>query len=410
MGSFFTNYQIRSESQENVVSILTPLVKQRAYVSPPKNGWVTVYDEASDEQDERELNRLATAISQKLSTAVFAFLIHDSDVLVYFLYSHGQLIDEYNSDPDYFGNVGELDRARFRGKPVELLKYCVSSTNLDAVERVLNPENHPIMAEDIFDDLAPLLDLDEARVLLGFRYFEAGDHDIPDAKSFQMIGKDATLARRLPIRKRPEMTSALPLPSVVAGGKPVEMYPPAVVFAVVGREIRPEQEAIFAVLSNAQKKKLQSQMSQMFDLSVKQALEESKIPNQPTAEELIWAADKGLEAVAELVANKTPQWLDAVAVLAAAQCSPAFLRALIERGAKLTATDQTGRPMLVCAIAQGRLDTVQFLLTAGADPRAKSADGKSPLQWAAERASQNREFFTIVEMLTNKETEGAKKS
>src|SRR5438874_2591578 len=103
MGAFFTNYQLRTEDSSAVANAVKPLASPRAYVSPPKNGWVTVYEEKSDEQDDAVLRKIAMALSRSLKTAVFAFLVHDSDVLMYWLYNNGQIVDEFNSAPDYFG-------------------------------------------------------------------------------------------------------------------------------------------------------------------------------------------------------------------------------------------------------------------------------------------------------------------
>ena len=91
MGAFFTNYQIRSTSPDAVRDALKPLAK-RAYISPPKNGWVTVYEQQSDSQDDAILRRIAMGLSRKLATEVFAFCVHDSDILIYFLYGRGQLL------------------------------------------------------------------------------------------------------------------------------------------------------------------------------------------------------------------------------------------------------------------------------------------------------------------------------
>src|SRR5258708_5159051 len=102
MGSFLTNYQVRSDSASAVREALAGLVQSRAYVSPPKDGWVTVYDEASDHQDDVTLRRMALGLSERLKTSVLCFLVHDSDVMVYWLCRDGTLVDEFNSDPDYF--------------------------------------------------------------------------------------------------------------------------------------------------------------------------------------------------------------------------------------------------------------------------------------------------------------------
>jgi len=175
MGSFFTNFHIRTDSQDKVRAALTPLVKGRAYVSPPGNGWVTLYDEASDDQDETIICKTAEALSKKLHTAVLAFLVHDSDVAKYWLYRDGKLADEFNSAPDYFGeSVSKATRARVRGKSEALRPLCVSgAATMGRLEAILHPAGgQPLMAEDTVTDLAELLGIDAVRATIGFRYFE----------------------------------------------------------------------------------------------------------------------------------------------------------------------------------------------------------------------------------------------
>src|SRR5271156_1010518 len=117
MGVSFTNYQIRTENTAEVKLALASLIETRAYVSPEKNGWVTVYEESSEKQDEVAINIIAAALSQSLDTAVFAFLVHDSSIAVYWLYQGGKITDEFNSAPDYFDkNIGDERRARLRGR------------------------------------------------------------------------------------------------------------------------------------------------------------------------------------------------------------------------------------------------------------------------------------------------------
>src|SRR6188508_270909 len=105
MGSFFTNYQVRHENAGAVRDALVSIKRDvRAYISPAKNGWVTVYEEESDTQDDKVIRRIAMGLSRELSCGVFAFLVHDSDVLLYWLYRNGQIEDEFNSSPEYFGD------------------------------------------------------------------------------------------------------------------------------------------------------------------------------------------------------------------------------------------------------------------------------------------------------------------
>src|SRR5215469_2566751 len=158
MGAFFTNYQVRGKSASDVSKAIEPLVETRAYVSTAKGGWVTVYDEASDQQDDEILKRIASELSKKLGTAVFAFLVHDSDIAIYWLYENGVLIDEFNSAPDYYKKASDKVRQCVRGDSDKLLPLCVAGTSHAQVEEVIHPASgFPTMAEDIFGSLSQLL-------------------------------------------------------------------------------------------------------------------------------------------------------------------------------------------------------------------------------------------------------------
>src|SRR5215813_6853153 len=103
MGSFFTNLHIRNTSTAAICAALPSLVEGRAYVSPESSGWVTVYCEAAESQDDETMRELAGGLSKMLKTEALGFLVHDSDIAMYWLYRDGVLTDEFNSAPDYFG-------------------------------------------------------------------------------------------------------------------------------------------------------------------------------------------------------------------------------------------------------------------------------------------------------------------
>src|ERR1700739_2798895 len=122
MGTSFTNCQVRSTAANAVATALAPLLKSRAYISRASGGWVTVYDEATESQDSKLLIKLAKELSKALRTEVFGFLVHDSDIAVYYRVQNGELVDEFDSCPDYFGNeVSAAERARVRGVTEKLL-------------------------------------------------------------------------------------------------------------------------------------------------------------------------------------------------------------------------------------------------------------------------------------------------
>jgi hypothetical protein len=212
MGSFFVNYQIRGNSAAVVVKAMQELAQSRAYVSPSNNGWITVYDQASDSQDNNEINRLAGDLSSRLGTALFAFLVHDSDVFAYYLYDNGDLIDEYNSRPGYFGEmVSDEARQRLAGQPAVVLNHCAAGTTLVEVETAMGWSQHlgeggfasSVFAEDRLRPLAAALGIDEVRALLGYNYFEEERRSLPDGDQFTAInGQKSAKPKRGPVPPR----------------------------------------------------------------------------------------------------------------------------------------------------------------------------------------------------------------
>jgi hypothetical protein len=193
MGAFIVNFQIRCDSLPEVRSAMLKLVTTSAYISPPKNGWITVYDAASDGQDDVLIRSIAEGLSCAAKTDVFGFIVHDSDIAGYWLYQNGTLVDQFNSAPDYFGDVGEEICEAGRGNTDVLFPLCVPGTTREQIDAVIHPEDgFPAFAEEILAALAQLLGIDEGRISLGFEYFEQeGEGILDDASEFASVGQDA---------------------------------------------------------------------------------------------------------------------------------------------------------------------------------------------------------------------------
>jgi hypothetical protein len=210
MGAFFVNYQIRSTDQSKVTTAAAELVQGRAYVSPPKNGWVTLYDETSDAQDAYEIGRLGSELSTKLETVVFAFVVSDSTMFIYYLFDNGDLLDEYNSVPPPTNAAAEPDqKIRFTGRPEILITYCPPGTSRGDLEVALQrgdglieggfAEN--IYAEERLHPLAAMLQMDDLRTTLGYIDFDRRKLSIPEGPAFTKI--DGKKARRPTTRRIP---------------------------------------------------------------------------------------------------------------------------------------------------------------------------------------------------------------
>ncbi len=187
MGASFTNFQFRSAENTAVAKAVKQLSAARAYVSNAKDGWVSVYDEGCENQSGEEITRVAKGLSERLETAVFAFLVHDSDVFQYSVFEKGALRDEYNSDPDYFGEVSLEDRARSAGKTSLLIQFCKPGVDESVLRALLrqstpaedarsaDPSSNCVFAEDQLRHLADLLGMVPARTAMGFSSFAEGE-------------------------------------------------------------------------------------------------------------------------------------------------------------------------------------------------------------------------------------------
>ena len=176
MGNFYVNFTVKSSDSDDVVDTLEQAGRS-AFVTRPQAGYVVVFEEQTDNQDANEIEEVGVMLSKQQKCPVLAVLNHDDDILAYWLFDRGQLIDSYNSAPDYFEGSMEGDR----GGDAELL--CKTLGKPDAVQSVreiLEGEDAPF-AFMRHGALCDALNLPEWAVGVGYRYLEEGD--LPDGLS-----------------------------------------------------------------------------------------------------------------------------------------------------------------------------------------------------------------------------------
>jgi hypothetical protein len=174
MGAFFTNYHVRKADAAACAKALATLISSRALVTDSKNGWTTVYDERSDSQDIEILRGLAKGLSSKLKTVVTAMMVHDSDIFVYLIYENGELIDQFDSKPDYFGPVSEAQKKEWRGDFAKLLPYAKKKSSIQDFKRVA--EKAHVFEERRAGEFAELLGIEPSRAQNGFKYLLETEH------------------------------------------------------------------------------------------------------------------------------------------------------------------------------------------------------------------------------------------
>jgi ribosomal protein S18 acetylase RimI-like enzyme len=115
---------------ERAVARFVPRVSasSASVVSPPRNGWVAVYDEVADREPE-ELRQLGRELSNVTGAVVVAIGIEDEQVVRYLAYDHGRIVDEYFSVPDFRGPIPPGDAVGLRANPTVMARLTGADVN-----------------------------------------------------------------------------------------------------------------------------------------------------------------------------------------------------------------------------------------------------------------------------------------
>lgn len=211
MSEIAVSYHMKTNDAAAVVQAAKEIISSRAYVSPEKNGWVSLYDKLSETPDPREIDRIAHDLTVRITGGLFTFVLHDG-MFVYHLFDDGDLRDEYSSDPSYFGGlVSEEERKRWAGRPTVVAGYCAPGKQPADVEAALG-RGHllreggfgaAVSAEARRRMMADLLGIDPARSILTFSSVEGKQATLEDGDKFVRIdGKRAQPPWRGPIPPR----------------------------------------------------------------------------------------------------------------------------------------------------------------------------------------------------------------
>jgi len=174
MGSSFTNCHVRCPEATRCATAVGELTRRRAILTSPKKRWITVYDEACESQNIAELARFAKGLSSKLSTDVITFLLHDSDVFIYQAYRKGRLVDQFNSRPDYFGEISAAEQKQWAGNFKKLLPLAPAGVTVEKIAKVLGKKH--LFQEQLVAAFARLMGIDAKRACTGFGYLEQSSH------------------------------------------------------------------------------------------------------------------------------------------------------------------------------------------------------------------------------------------
>jgi len=131
-------------------------------VTPPRNGWTTVYDEACD-RDPAALRRLAKELSERTGAVVIAIGIEHEQVVRFVLHEAGRIVDEYLSVPEHYGPLPPGDAIALAANPrvVARLTGAEPATVRAAARTAASPNELP-PAQELLAAIAAAIGLEGA--------------------------------------------------------------------------------------------------------------------------------------------------------------------------------------------------------------------------------------------------------
>jgi ribosomal protein S18 acetylase RimI-like enzyme len=134
----FGSVHVQTDDQgtvERAVERFVPRVSpsRATVVSPPRNGWVAVYDEVAD-REPAELRRLGAELSNVTGSVVVTLGVEAGQIVRYIAIDHGRIVDEYLSVPEYYGGLAPGDVVALRANPTVMSR--LTGADPDAVRRV----------------------------------------------------------------------------------------------------------------------------------------------------------------------------------------------------------------------------------------------------------------------------------
>ena len=189
MGAFYGNITLKGQGQDRVAQALRG---RRAIVSPKVCDYTVAFDSVCDEQDIDGIQALTSRLSRELHCFTLAVIVHDDDVLGYFLYHDGELTDWYNSCPSYFdfgstkkpddpagGNAEKLCAAFGAGKPQEV----------ESILRKQRGKGGYVFETERHRNLVRVLSLPQFTVGAALANFERGEY--PEGLSLEQMVRAA---------------------------------------------------------------------------------------------------------------------------------------------------------------------------------------------------------------------------
>ena len=134
MGGFYGSIQVRSPDRAGLKAAAETVAaarKIRCLVGPELNGWVGIYPEGHG-QDES----VGQEIAGLVEADVLQVMVHDDEVMAYWLWRKHLLVDSYWSNPGILGDENVENEERRRGNAEQFRE--IVGDNIERLTKVLD--------------------------------------------------------------------------------------------------------------------------------------------------------------------------------------------------------------------------------------------------------------------------------
>jgi hypothetical protein len=145
MGAFFDSIHVRTKNSGAVKKALEQVAKEGDFkflLGPALNGWVSIFPGEIGRKEP-----ISAIIAKFIPNDVFHLMVHDDDIFSYYFYRNGQLVDRYNSCPDYFEEASEDKKSQCQGHPELFQDLLGNSKSLTKLKTLLAADKFTFESE-----------------------------------------------------------------------------------------------------------------------------------------------------------------------------------------------------------------------------------------------------------------------
>ncbi len=171
MGGHYGSIQVRSEDRDRVKAVAEQVactMNIHMLIGPALNGWIGLYPENCGQEE-----KIGKEVARLIGGYTLHLLVHDDDVLAYWLYLGGELIDAFWSAPGYFGEENRSRDEKMVGN-AEAFRPIIRERANRLPPLLARGPNQPAFQSERLAEFATVLQIVNA--VTAYEYLKSGEH------------------------------------------------------------------------------------------------------------------------------------------------------------------------------------------------------------------------------------------